>query len=277
MMCRYLLAVGAVSPAIVERLRLRVGNLLPIQSVSRAAHLFASALAPVMPLPEIDGWLLGTLFSSDGRTHVTSLSSPSQLAVVSTGGRNLIDHYSGSYMAFWSPGQEDAALLRDPTATMPILTTIVEGVMLVASDLAILAATLNEPLTIDWSALAHRLRYPNLPSAQTCIESIVEILPGQLWSWQSGQIGKDQIWQPGTFGLPAKTSADVSVDPRELGAAIDSPPSSSNCRAASILPFWRRRSHRRRSHGRPSRSRPAAPMATSARSPGLWPANSARR
>jgi asparagine synthase (glutamine-hydrolysing) len=222
MIGRYLLVIGGSLDQPLDRLKDRVRHHLPRAFASRAAHLFASDNMPVMPLEQIDGWLLGALFSADGRTHVPALPPSGQLAVMSTNGRHLVRSYSGSYVALWSPRQStEANVLRDPSATMPALTMVFDEVTLVASDLDILALATDRLLEIDWPAVAHRLRYPTLPSARTCIRGLTEILPGQLVSWRSGPPTSYQIWAPGDFGYSIDSPTDHLADARPLADVVD--------------------------------------------------------
>jgi asparagine synthase (glutamine-hydrolysing) len=193
----------------------RLHGLLPERRVAGSDTIFLSAECPVIDLPSVGGWLVGRLYSSDGRDGRHALSGPEQLAIMSSAGRALIEKHSGSYVAIWR-GHGDAPLigLRDPSACLPAFFVRLDDGYVVASDVECLHRSGLLSLRIDGPGVAEYLSFPFAPSARTCLTGIEELRPGFATMFGTS-VSSRALW------LPRIVAGMGRTDPAMLARTID--------------------------------------------------------
>jgi asparagine synthase (glutamine-hydrolysing) len=160
--------------------------------------------------------VIGKLFRRSTFTAVGELGDGLAHAIADSGGRYLIDHCWGSYIALTGGrGAHGAILLRDPSAQLPLYRWALDGCDLYFNDFQLACDVSGFPPTYDWEAVAHRLRFPGLRIAETGLSGISEILPGSRVNLDTGAV--DQLWRPWDYAERAFGSAD----PAMLAATID--------------------------------------------------------
>jgi len=222
MISRFLVLVGQRAGEIAGRHSAAIHTNLPQRCQAGGLQLFTPVDAPVIPLPAIDGWVIGRLFSRDGSMPVDMIPSHHQLAIGSTRGAHLLAHWSGSYAAFWQERSgRSVSVLRDPSATQAVYRIDGAGWRGFASDVELLQkCSLLVPRS-NPSAVAHFLRFPLLPSSATCLDGVTEVLPGERLDDDDGQISRTQLWSPFSFCRQPTTIRASERDRMSLAAAID--------------------------------------------------------
>ena len=190
-------------------------DLLPVERRVGAATLFTSPGCPVIPLPAIEGCLIGSLFSANGSTALEGLSPAEQLTIMSTNGHALISQGSGAYVAMWRGcGDGPINVVRDPSACLPAFLVQGDGLLAIASDIECLTAANVAKLDIDPGGVAQHLRFPLVPNTATCLDGIEELRPGFRYEL-ADRLNVDCLWHPRTF------AASPSLDIDRIAAAID--------------------------------------------------------
>lgn len=213
---QFLLLAGPRAGDLTGRIDQRLGSILP--RTFRAAHgmLFAADAAPILPLPTIEGWLIGSLYDASGRAPVRHLPSSEQLAILSSGGRSALQHHSGSYLLIWRDLRSGDVLgFRDPSACQPAWWHEEDGLVVFASDPDLLWRSGIVRPRIDVDGVAHWLRFPHLATARTCVEGIGELVPGERRRFV-GRSETGLLWRPWSF--VRHNRRDVS----SVAGAIDS-------------------------------------------------------
>lgn len=185
-----------------------------------SAILLRSPSMPVLSLPAIDGWLVGHVFDRAGRTPTKALGVAQQLAIASRHGRDLIERLSGSYLAFWGGYAHGETIVRDPSATLPVFSVCGDGWRALASSPAHLASLSKWRPSVGWNGLAHWLRFPQHPSTHSCLEDLVEIMPGVRMTRDGDACRSDLVWAPWHF---SQTTGSVGQggDESRIRRAID--------------------------------------------------------
>jgi asparagine synthase (glutamine-hydrolysing) len=169
-------------------------------------------------LQEGAGVVLGKLFAR--RTASPSSAAPrifdasESAKVVTSGGRHLIDHYWGRYVAFLHDAQtETTRILRDPTSGLPCLHASVQGVGLYFSWLED-AVRLGLPVTINWDYVAAHLCYQRLELNVTGLNEVTQLLAGECVEHRSHGRASAFYWDP------MKLAAEEPIE--DPAAAADS-------------------------------------------------------
>jgi asparagine synthase (glutamine-hydrolysing) len=159
----------------------------------------------VYVVPYGRGVVLGTLFP---RTYADSYAEPSAPASVSfsehdaenlnnTAGRNLMDEYWGSYVAFLRADRGHSAwILRDPAGRIPCQSTRVGSV-----DLYFVRVTDIEPLqeirrTVNQKFLRIHLMLGATSERDTGINEIESLLPGECAEHTATTRNRTFYWDP---------------------------------------------------------------------------------
>lgn len=167
---------------------------------------------PVGPLA-----LFGDVFSAAG-DPVSALAPGQAQAIVTSGGRWLVDNFWGRYVAFWlDPRDGRPWVLRDPSGAVPLYCQQGRDGVLVFTSLAGLPEGRRLGLAPDPDGLAHRLAYPSLPTQPTALAGISEILPGQsLWLDDAAQ--RAQLWSPWRFAQDGRDQNPAAATAAVRGA-----------------------------------------------------------
>lgn len=139
--------------------------------------------------------VLGTLFHRLNHNFVEDLGIGHVHAVVGSGGRHLIEHFWGAYIAIGgASGECGSFLIRDPSAHIAAYRWALPGCDLYFNDFALACSVSGQSPACDWTAVAHRLRFPLLRIADTGLINITEIVPGSRICLETGSIV--QLWSP---------------------------------------------------------------------------------
>lgn len=160
-------------------------------------HIFTTGTQPgvneSLSLPGGRGLILGKLFR---RVDFDSAPAPSATLdeedaakLLYSGGRHLIDHFWGRYIAFLQGPSGDMAVLRDPSGTLPCFRTCHEGVTIFFSWLEDLLLTLGPSVHLapDWEIVVSRVLHGPPSGRPTALAGIAQLLPGELFDIETGQ------------------------------------------------------------------------------------------
>lgn len=135
----------------------------------------------VHPLPNRQGVVIGWVFDClTGAPIRSEFRTSTGLAVISSRGRHLIEHFWGSYILFAQteyPGIY--CVLRSPMSTLPCFTASFNGVRICFSRMEDVALFRALKFTVSWNYLARELMFPGSRGRLTGIEQVTEILPGE--------------------------------------------------------------------------------------------------
>lgn len=165
--------------------------------------------------------VLGTVFRrSDNRQVVETLPGLGN-AVAESGGQHLIDHYWGGYVALFANSRSPRGFaLRDPSAHVPLYRWSCGDYDLYFNDFALACRAAGIVPPIDWPAIAHRLRFPQLRIEATGLCGIEEIMPGCRVSFEDG--ARRLLWSPWTFASrPFDNAVPSDVLATELETVLD--------------------------------------------------------
>jgi len=118
-------------------------------------------------------------------------------AFVSTGGRDLIDHHWGRYVAFLRNVEtEEVHVLRDPTGGLPCFVTSLDGVRIVFSDIESILPLGALRFSINWKYVAAFVPYSALQIRDTGLNEVTELQAGERITFRSGAIERALLWNP---------------------------------------------------------------------------------
>jgi asparagine synthase (glutamine-hydrolysing) len=164
------------------------------------------------------GVILGTLFErTDGidpqyrRSHLLLDESESN-RIVSSGGKHLVEHYWGSYVAFYSGVPRDSVrVLRSPMGLLPCLAAESRELHFYFSNLAdLLALGIVRP-TINWRFVGAHLA-GLAAHDETGLNEIGRIDGGECIAVSGGSLSREHLWDPAAIArsLPI-TDADQAI------------------------------------------------------------------
>lgn len=212
MNARFAIVVGEWREAVVQRLRetdlaqLTIGDV----DVFTDCHLEKLTDARGQCL------VLGHLFRRSDYSRLRELSVGLGHAIGDSGGQCLIDRYWGGYIVVsGGEGRYSPFLLRDPSAQLPLYRWSLEGCDLYFNDFSLACDASGQNPVCDWSAVAHRLRFPALRIAETGLIGITEVLPGARVALATGEV--EQLWKPWDFAV----GSGAAHDPAALAETID--------------------------------------------------------
>jgi len=144
-----------------------------------------------------DARVLGTLFPRFGpakpiEPHALEDGGEADERVVE---ERLLTRFYGGYIAFL-PSARGFRILRDPSGALPCYFTEASGGFVLASDVdLLLAAGLPLP-SVNWGGLLrfHYLR--GLPTPETCLDRVEELLPGYAIDISKGAVDQRIRWSP---------------------------------------------------------------------------------
>jgi asparagine synthase (glutamine-hydrolysing) len=162
------------------------------------AYVFAGADTPLLHLPE-RGLIIGTLF--DRRTAASfDTAGETAFGPPSDDPRWLIDHAWGRYVALLcSSDNETAHVVRDPAGLVSCYHATRAPWFAFASDARLLQRLGLVRGQIDWTAVGHTLRFPDLRTAATCLDDVTEPLPGAALRFGDDGPSQAMLWSPDRF------------------------------------------------------------------------------
>lgn len=155
-------------------------------------------------LPSHGGVVLGRLFNSGETAHELTtdpdLTGREGSRVVESRGRHLVERYWGSYVAFLrSVTHGHLLILRDPSGGLPCFVTSVGPVTLVFSHIQDVAALALRQFTVNWRYITAFFRDNHLQIAETALEGVQQVLPGQMLVIDGTDVGREFVWEPNQF------------------------------------------------------------------------------
>ena len=205
---RYLLAIardGAPSPA---DLSARTG-LHPVPSPPPLIVL-TDQPARAIALGSV-GIALGHLFPRYGPARpLDALSEVEGAAIAAARGSAIAAIWGGYVIAL--TGADGVRVLRDPSGALPCYYARSGHGTVFASDVDLLIAAGTAARVIDWAALGRQLYRAGLPTRETAIAGVRELLPG--FALDVGMPDPDQcpIWSPWDYASPADTAPEDTAE-----------------------------------------------------------------
>jgi len=144
-----------------------------------------------------EGYVLGTLFARFGPPAPVEAT---QLAIGTTDGATsaedrLLQRYWGGYVGI-VPARAGHRILRDPSGALPCYYAETGFGLVVASDMDLLLAVRKTPPAVGWTLLVKHLYLRGLPSPETCLHGIEELLPGYALDVSAGIVDQRIWWSP---------------------------------------------------------------------------------
>ncbi len=166
------------------------------------------------------GVILGTLFvrdEADGSAAAPPVLAPAQsAAIVSSGGRGLVESYWGRYVAFWRDPQSGAlAVLRDPSAGLPCYALRIGPIEVFCARIEDVADLCPRPLRPDWSYILACLALVREHSGPTGLREVRQLVGGECMRYCAGALVRGHVWDP--LQIAAR---QVIEDPRAASAKL---------------------------------------------------------
>jgi asparagine synthase (glutamine-hydrolysing) len=142
------------------------------------------------------GFVAGTLFHRHGPAEpIVSLGAGEIQRIVEGGGEHLLARFWGSFVAAVA-SDDSVSVLRDPSAALPCFFARRSGCTAFTSDAELLLKADFADLNIDWSGLARHFHSAGVPTAETCLSGIGELLAG--FRMELGDEARRQLecWSP---------------------------------------------------------------------------------
>ncbi|MDP9082675.1 MAG: hypothetical protein M3N50_02780, partial [Pseudomonadota bacterium] len=152
-----------------------------------------------MPLQNHGGVILGQIFSrGDPCTPATDRCGGAFSAnIARTQGRNLIDEYWGSYVAFlYSVSSRSSTVFRSPLSSVPCFQSRVGGLHVFYSSVEDFSSLHLMRLTIDWDLVAAQASNGDYLTSCTGIKEISEVQAGDAVSIESRGCSTSRYWDP---------------------------------------------------------------------------------
>lgn len=177
--------------------------------------VFGNLIAMPIGLPQ-RGVIVGELIANTDRVPLRTLTDPQERAIAAGGIEQLLDHYWGSYVAFFRDGA-GVSVLRSPLGELPGYCWLSPRGMVVASDVEQLIRVGGYAPTIDWVGIAEQLVAPDLRRPRTCLQGIEELQGGSQAVWKDGNWRVIRRWSPWD-SVPARPR---KITPFESGAFLE--------------------------------------------------------
>lgn len=161
------------------------------------------------------GGIIGDVFD---RYHpcgaVSDLDERACEIILDSEGAQLLSSYWGGYVAaICQP--TFVKIFRDPSGALPCYRVTTDKLTAFSSDIACLQTSRIADLRVDWKGLAHYLYASGLPTEQTAIEGISELLPGTAAKLTASHHCVEGCWSPWDYVVP-----DPEVDAADNAALL---------------------------------------------------------
>ena len=126
------------------------------------------------------------------------------------------DEFWGDFVAIHRSADGSTRFLHSPCGNINLYYLACDdGLLLIASDSAILLALAKRRRSLNWAAIAHNLVWDDLSPPETCIEAVHEIRWGEAGHWRHGRVSVETIWNPWRY-----TEAQASISTSEEAVAL---------------------------------------------------------
>lgn len=141
--------------------------------------------------------IVGELFDRGSTRPETALDDVAWTAIARSRSETLIERYWGSYVAFTTE-DKGMAVVRAPLGDLGCYYARVGGVLLVASDLALLSDC-GCRFAIDRGALVRHIAYPEWRRSETCLDGVEELRGGDRLLVSANGVECETLWSPWAF------------------------------------------------------------------------------
>lgn len=128
----------------------------------------------------------------------------------------------GAYLAVWNdPETSTVWAFPDPSGLLPVYRLVAGRHILLTCDLRLLGSAGVAAPSVNWTALAEHLRFPELRQVRTCLSGVEELAPGALHAIGQPTEPPLEVWRPEAF-LPGRQTMHFAEATEALRAcAID--------------------------------------------------------
>lgn len=168
------------------------------RAFSGQATIFTQSDCPyIAPPGTADAAVLGTVFPRHGPGGQLGQFDGSAWRELRRGSAGeFFTRCWGGFVALSSDGGGTLQVIRDPSAAMPCYYAQVAGLMLIGSSVAaMMDAGLEKPL-ISMDRLARSLYRADLPSQETALGDVHELLPGDCLRIDGDDLNVRHVWSP---------------------------------------------------------------------------------
>ncbi|QPI72229.1 asparagine synthase-related protein [Sphingobium sp. Cam5-1] len=158
--------------------------------------------------------VIGEIFDRGSTRPEITLDETMWIAIAQSRGQKLIERYWGSYVAFIT-GDAAVTILRAPMGDLGCYYIRLDGVLMIASDLALLS-DLGCRFAVDPYALARHIAHPEWRRTETCLENLKELRGGDRLVASAEGVKHETLWSPWSF----VTRDRMIEDPREAARAV---------------------------------------------------------
>jgi asparagine synthase (glutamine-hydrolysing) len=148
------------------------------------------------------GVIFGRLFSANQHMAAgqsgTAITAKTTTLICSSGGRELVTQYWGSYVAVLRDSENDVSyVIRDCSGKVPCYRAQYEGVHIFFSDIAALSGLSIPGLEIDWHYLANFIAFSEVQIRESALCGVKEVLAGECVAIRDGANEQQAIlWDP---------------------------------------------------------------------------------
>ncbi|MGZ3442464.1 MAG: asparagine synthetase B family protein, partial [Polyangia bacterium] len=96
----------------------------------------------------------------------------------------------------WQPGERRAVALTDHISTLSLYTLVHEDVLVVGTDLRLLAVSPWCGRTIDLESVYHYFNFAHIPAPKTIFTDIRRLEPSTRFSWHDGKASEERYYIP---------------------------------------------------------------------------------
>jgi asparagine synthase (glutamine-hydrolysing) len=157
--------------------------------------------AGAITLPGDRGAILGTLFPKDLETSPRNwrpvIHETLAEDIVRSRGRRLLDELWGGYVAFLSDrGGAVHCVLRDCSGKVPCYTLTHRGVIIVTSDIGLLAGLDLPPFSLNARYVAGFIVEAEMAQRECAVTGITELLAGECLEIEDSRARQFALWDP---------------------------------------------------------------------------------
>jgi asparagine synthase (glutamine-hydrolysing) len=166
------------------------------------------------------GIVLGKIFDRTGQhpNRVAGLNRLTSAQIAGTGGRHLIDHFWGAYVAFLcndSTGEHH--IIRGPTDNLPCYYAKFRGLNVIFSHVEDCVRILHLPFTVNREYLVRRLLVGRLLSRDCGLKDVENVQGGVRLTLRAETVTRTLLWNPATLAETPRFE-----DPADAASALRS-------------------------------------------------------
>lgn len=202
MITRFIICVGEGADSALRESRATSASNLQMERISSHCSIAFDSATKVYLLPNKKGAVVGTLFHRHGNGEpITKIGAGDAAAICNSGFGFLLDRFWGGYIAIRETAN-GTNILRDPSGMVPCCYIKIGNAFVFASrpDLLVDAGFLDP--TVAWDALEWILVFQGLPSEETAIVGVKDLLPGAGIEIVGSQAQIRHFWNPWDFVRP---------------------------------------------------------------------------